>query len=189
MNEQLERSQRVLACLGDRSRFRVVAELRSREWCVTDLARQVGLSQSCTTRHLQALEREGLVRRVRQGKRVFFRLCESEPGIAGLLDWALARAAHAWSDRHGPRVARGPAAETRRAADPVSPESRHDAVQMHSDASVSPMAGVARPVTGAGGARFPAAADAEKAVPEDFREQSSTNRPVPGGGDLDDFLL
>lgn len=95
MNEELERSQRLLACLGDRSRFRVVTELLVGEYCVSELARQVGLSQSCTTRHLQVLEREGLVNRVRKGKRVFFQLREGEPGIDGLIEWAMTRTAPA----------------------------------------------------------------------------------------------
>ena len=92
MNEELERVQRVLACLGDRSRFRVVTALVTGEYCVSDLARQVGLSQSCTTRHLQTLQREGLVHRLRQGKKVIFRLRDDEPEISGLLEWALIRA-------------------------------------------------------------------------------------------------
>lgn len=86
------RTQRVLACIGDRSRFRVVTALVAGEYCVSDLAREVGLSQSCTTRHLQTLQREGLVSRVRQGKRVIFRLRDDEPEINGLLEWAMIRA-------------------------------------------------------------------------------------------------
>jgi DNA-binding transcriptional ArsR family regulator len=79
----------MLACLGDSSRFRLVAELAGRPRCVTDLARVVGLSQSCTTRHLQALEREGLIVGKRDGKRVVFRLCLEEPEVAALISWAL----------------------------------------------------------------------------------------------------
>src|SRR5262245_13151943 len=41
---------------------------------VSQLAAEVGLSQSCTTRHLQALARAGLVKGVRDGKRVVFRI-------------------------------------------------------------------------------------------------------------------
>jgi DNA-binding transcriptional ArsR family regulator len=41
---------------------------------VSQLAEAVGLSQSCTTRHLQALARAGLVKGVRDGKRVVFRI-------------------------------------------------------------------------------------------------------------------
>ena len=83
------RTRRIFACLGDPSRFRLVATLIASEFCVTDLAREVGLSQSCTTRHLQALQREGLVAGIRRGKRVMFRVRTDEPMIAGLVAWAL----------------------------------------------------------------------------------------------------
>ena len=92
MNQSAVRTQRLLACLGDPSRFRVVATLLGGEHCVTDLADKVGLSQSCTTRHLQALLREGLVMRDRQGKRVMFRLCVDEPLSRALIEWALVSA-------------------------------------------------------------------------------------------------
>lgn len=69
-----ERLRRLLACLGDPSRFELARALLGGERCVTDLARTVGLSQSCTTRHLQTLAREGLVRSRRDGKRVLCRL-------------------------------------------------------------------------------------------------------------------
>ena len=88
MNAHDARAQRIFACLGDPSRYRVVAKLKAGELCVTDLAREIGLSQSCTTRHLQALQREGLVVRSRSGKRVIFRLRTEEPFVAGLLGWA-----------------------------------------------------------------------------------------------------
>src|SRR5438105_5310563 len=88
MNSQSLRSQRILACLGDASRFRVMAELVRGTRYVTDLARRVGLSQSCTTRHLQHLEREGLVRSARDGRRLFFSPA-ADPRVSELLDWAL----------------------------------------------------------------------------------------------------
>jgi len=78
-----------MACLGDVSRFRVVMELLAGEGrCVSDVARAVGLSQSCTTRHLQVLEREGLVKGIRSGKRVLYRV-SGDPKVAALLDWAI----------------------------------------------------------------------------------------------------
>jgi DNA-binding transcriptional ArsR family regulator len=82
-------SRRLLACLGDPSRFRLVVALRSGERCVSELALSVGLSQSCTTRHLQALQREGLVSGARSGKRVVFSLRMEEPGVEMLIAWAL----------------------------------------------------------------------------------------------------
>ena len=82
----------VLACLGVASRFRLVRALAVADRCVGELAEVVGLSQSCTTRHLQALERVGLVKGHREGRRVRFRLQAEAPGLSELLGWALSGA-------------------------------------------------------------------------------------------------
>jgi DNA-binding transcriptional ArsR family regulator len=86
------RTQPVLACLGAASRFRLVRALAVADRCVGELAEAVGLSQSCTTRHLQALERVGLVKGRREGRRVRFRLRAEAPGLGELLGWALSGA-------------------------------------------------------------------------------------------------
>lgn len=78
-----------MACLGEASRFRLVQALLGGARCVTDLAAEVGLSQSCTTRHLQALESRRLVTGRREGKRVLYRIREEDPGLLPLLHWAL----------------------------------------------------------------------------------------------------
>ncbi len=82
----------VLACLGEPSRFRLVRALAVSDRCVGELAEEVGLSQSCTTRHLQALERVGLVAGHREGRRVRFRLRADAPDLTELLGWALSGA-------------------------------------------------------------------------------------------------
>jgi DNA-binding transcriptional ArsR family regulator len=82
----------LMACLGDASRWRLVEVLRAGPLCVTELAAGVRLSQSCTTRHLQALRRGGIVERRRVGKRVLFSLRSDDPAVAGLLAWAHGRA-------------------------------------------------------------------------------------------------
>jgi DNA-binding transcriptional ArsR family regulator len=92
MNEsdlQEAHTRSVLACLGAASRFRLVRALAAADRCVGELAEAVGLSQSCTTRHLQALERVGLVQGCREGRRVRFRLRAEAPGLSELLGWAL----------------------------------------------------------------------------------------------------
>ena len=90
MDDPEARTRDILACLGDPSRFRLVLALLEGELCVTELAGQVGLSQSCTTRHLQYLGREGLVRGVRQGKRVVFQLRSDRARVRDLLAWVTA---------------------------------------------------------------------------------------------------
>lgn len=82
MNTALAALHAQLACLAPESRFRLAVALRGGERCVTELAAMVELSQSCTTRHLQCLERAGLVRGARAGKKVLFRL---EPAAGGVL--------------------------------------------------------------------------------------------------------
>jgi DNA-binding transcriptional ArsR family regulator len=92
MNGSPSRSRDLLACLGDASRRRIVERLARGERCVTELARDVALSQSCTTRHLQALRRAGLVSGTREGRRILFRLRLDDPAVEGLLRWMLADA-------------------------------------------------------------------------------------------------
>lgn len=87
MNRSTDAPRRLLACLSDASRFRIVRVLGEAERCVTEIAVTVGLSQSCTTRHLQALGRDGLVRRRREGKRVVYGLDDRDPDVRELLDW------------------------------------------------------------------------------------------------------
>lgn len=95
--------QLLMACLGDASRFRLVQALIGGARCVTALAVDIGLSQSCTTRHLQALERRRIVQAARDGKRVLYRLRHDEPALKPLLAWALAtEGAWATSRESGP---------------------------------------------------------------------------------------
>jgi DNA-binding transcriptional ArsR family regulator len=105
MNQPAARSRHLLACLGDPSRFRIVLSLLESDRCVTELAGEVGLSQSCTTRHLQFLEREGIVRGDRQGKRVMFRLRSDRPRVLDLLAWVTETppAGLGGADLHGDR--------------------------------------------------------------------------------------
>lgn len=89
MNDSRAAAQVLMACLGEESRFRLVQALIGGARCVTDLAAEVGLSQSCTTRHLQSLERRRVVSGTRDGKRVLYRIREDDPGLLPLLGWAL----------------------------------------------------------------------------------------------------
>jgi DNA-binding transcriptional ArsR family regulator len=74
MDRQVSRIHRALAVLAPVKRFQLLTlVLEGVDRSVSQLARAVRLSQSCTTRHLQALERAGLVRGWRDGKRVVFR--------------------------------------------------------------------------------------------------------------------
>ena len=74
-----------MACLADASRFRIMLSLAAEEQCVSHLASRVGLSQSCTTRHLQALSRRGLVQGSRRGRQVVFAVRLEAPEVQLLL--------------------------------------------------------------------------------------------------------
>ena len=176
MNLELTDAQRVLACLGDPSRFRMAALLADGDRCVTDIAREVRLSQSCTTRHLQVLLRHAIVSRVRQGKRVLFRLRDDEPDMASLLEWALLRSRHelTFGDRLQPTEARVP---VDRASEDIHRDRRPGGGSGYQARPDSPPDRT--PVTG------------PVSEPEIARDTDST-RPVPDPDpvrDLEDYLL
>ena len=87
MNDRRRELHAMLASLGHASRFRIALSLLEGERCVGDLALAIGLSQSCTTRHVQALERAGVVRSHRDGKRVLVGLEHEREGLSDLMGW------------------------------------------------------------------------------------------------------
>ena len=87
MHSEGRHLQELLAAIGEPSRFQIVFELASRERHVSDLAEAIGLSQSCTSRHLQALERAGVVQTRRAGKRVMASLAADRESVVGLFEW------------------------------------------------------------------------------------------------------
>ena len=86
MNVSSQRFPVVLACLTDPSRYRALAVLLEGDFCVSEIAARIGLSQSCTTRHLQTMQRAGVLTRTRVGKRVLFRIREADPELGRLLE-------------------------------------------------------------------------------------------------------
>jgi ArsR family transcriptional regulator, virulence genes transcriptional regulator len=157
----------LLSCLGEASRYRLVRALAGQDLCVGELALAVGLSQSCTTRHLQALERAGVVRGRREGRKVRFRLSAGNPALEALLAWALAEPA-------SEPAALAPA--------PVSPQVAVPTTGNRSARERSVAAGTSRRRTSAAaGVRQ----SPDSPVPEPTDDARTTSRP----GDLEDFLL
>jgi SAM-dependent methyltransferase len=70
----LSRCVETLTLLGDESRIRLCALLRSRELRVTDLVRVTGISQSGVSTHLGRLREAGFVRDRREGPQAFYAL-------------------------------------------------------------------------------------------------------------------
>jgi DNA-binding transcriptional ArsR family regulator len=60
---------RTFGALADPTRRRILAQLAKGEECVTDLARPHAMSLAAVSKHLIVLEKAGLVRRRRQGRR------------------------------------------------------------------------------------------------------------------------
>lgn len=87
MDDRHRNLHALLSALGHDSRFRLLLCLLEGERCVGELARAIGLSQSCTTRHVQALEQAGVVRAQRDGKRVLVGIESSRDGLAQLIEW------------------------------------------------------------------------------------------------------
>lgn len=164
-----------LAVLGDASRFRIAQALAGAERCVTELADRVGLSQSCTTRHLQAMARAGLVTGLRDGKRVVFRLRTDDPAIGALLEWALAAEPGSGSD---PGPGRSP-----RAAAAAAPRRSSPARAAKAAALVTPAAPIAQSAPVDPAFDLPSAADTP---PE--REPAPSPSPRRTN-DLEDYLL
>jgi DNA-binding transcriptional ArsR family regulator len=180
MNGSRLAAQSLMACLGEESRFRLVQALIGGARCVTDLASEVGLSQSCTTRHLQALESRRVVSGKREGKRVLYRIRDEDPGLLPLLRWALDRpggsaAARSLRSDQGvpepaPQGGDAPVMTTR----PSSPAARRRSGQ---DRAAGPP-----PVSA------PPAVPPEAAVPDPEPEPpAQPTRRV--GSDIEDYLL
>jgi DNA-binding transcriptional ArsR family regulator len=150
MDSVAQRLQQLLAAVGEPSRFQIVLELARREQHVSELAGGIGLSQSCTTRHLQALERAGAVRTRRFGKRVVASLALQAIEVARLLQWLRAgmeQDAYAEPGRTGGTEARpqlpqdAPPRQARRSqGDARTPGIAPSKVRAHAgaDASVTP---------------------------------------------------
>jgi len=65
---------RILAALSNPARLQMVVSLAQGEKCVCDMAAEVGLDMSTTSRHLVQLRQVGLVIDERRGNMVFYSL-------------------------------------------------------------------------------------------------------------------
>jgi ArsR family transcriptional regulator len=64
------------ASLGSPHRIKILYTLAERSYCVNDLSAHIGASQATTSRHLKALKDRGLVRAVRRGAMIEYRLTD-----------------------------------------------------------------------------------------------------------------
>lgn len=86
----VERAASVFRALGDTARLVLLERLAVRELCVSDLAELSGEGLSTVSQRLRTLRAEGLVRRRRSGKHVYYTLADDH--VAGLIRNALEHA-------------------------------------------------------------------------------------------------
>jgi DNA-binding transcriptional ArsR family regulator len=70
--------------LGDMTRVRILHALAASELCVSEIARQVGLSESAVSHQLRLMRGMRVVRPRRAGRMIFYALDDQH--IAGLLE-------------------------------------------------------------------------------------------------------
>jgi len=65
---------RILAALSNPARLKMIVDLSQGERCVCEMAEEVGLDMSTTSRHLAQLRQVGLLEDDRRGNMVFYKL-------------------------------------------------------------------------------------------------------------------
>lgn len=168
MNDRQRRIQELLLVLADRSRFHMLCVLSAGARHVSELGRTVGLSQSCATRHVQALTAAGAVECRRDGKRVMVAVRSDDDVVRTLLEWMAAAPAS------------GAGALTR----PPTPAR----VDRGADRPASPRSVAARKPQGKERTPVPAPDSGTSAPAQVEQDPSEVSRPVNRRA-LEDFLL
>ena len=179
-----------LAVLAAPRRFDLlVLMLAGEDRSVSQLAEAVGLSQSCTTRHLQVLARAGLVKGVRDGKRVVFRIAPRDAAARTVLASIGGRAAvgRVTTTREPAREpAREPSRRRQRRRASENGRARREllaaAVRIESAAELEPLMALDAD-------RFPAPEMSQRPDPESGRTSEPEVAPAWRRSDLEDFLL
>lgn len=81
----------ITKALSDESRLRALLAVKDGELCVCQIIQVLGLSPATVSKHMDILERAGLVTRRRQGKWRYYRLAADDPDAASsrALAWVL----------------------------------------------------------------------------------------------------
>jgi len=88
--EAVERAVRLFKALGDEARLRTLDLLVAGEACVSELAEATGERVSTVSHRLRLLRSEGLVKRRRDGRHIFYALTDRH--VVELLENALVHA-------------------------------------------------------------------------------------------------
>lgn len=94
---------RLLAALGNEHRLAIVELLRPGERCVCEITPAFALDPSVVSRHLGILERAGVIRSRRDGRRIFYRVADRR--VLRLLDAAASMLASPAAARAAGRAA------------------------------------------------------------------------------------
>jgi len=77
LKEHATKAARLLKTLSSESRLMILCALEVREYSVTELHQQIGLSQSALSQHLATLRKEGMVKTRRESQAIFYSLAQS----------------------------------------------------------------------------------------------------------------
>jgi DNA-binding transcriptional ArsR family regulator len=81
--QSVEARLALLKCIADETRFKILITLKDGERCVCDIIKELEVEQSLISHHLRALRRCGLVKSVREGRKIRYKLVDQS--IAELL--------------------------------------------------------------------------------------------------------
>lgn len=96
--DAFESAAGLFRAVGDPERLRILAILARGECCVTELAEAVGAGLSTVSQRLRVLRGEGLLRRRRDGKHIYYSLADGH--VSELIANALDHAAEDQAQRH-----------------------------------------------------------------------------------------
>ena len=88
--QAIERAAAIFRCAGDPGRLRILARLTEGEFCVTELATEMGENMSTISQRLRHLRAQRLVRTWRDGKHIYYSLADEHVGelVRAALDHA-----------------------------------------------------------------------------------------------------
>jgi len=87
LTSQEERLVYAMQLLGDKTRFKLLKLLRSRqEMCVSELAGKLDISTSAVSQHFRSFEVLGMVNKTRYGQKICYNLKEDDQLVQDLLE-------------------------------------------------------------------------------------------------------
>ncbi|WP_457567748.1 ArsR/SmtB family transcription factor [Desulfurobacterium sp.] len=71
-DRRLEEGAECLKALASPVRLKILFKLKEKPMCVTDLEKELGISQSSLSQHLRTLRYKGIVDKKREGNKVYY---------------------------------------------------------------------------------------------------------------------